>query len=159
MSLHLRIKLIGEENELNFIRKILSKNLTSFSEFRDLDEACDNQISDPADIFVLGGSHYYQSSLNQIHKLKPEPEVILSSEEKIPNLAKILAPNFISSDLTENEVYWNLEHSSDLAKKKRRLGALRDHHNRSLSQESNPAINLVTNLMSKCTIAEDFQIF
>lgn len=156
MGLPLRIKLIGEDGELNLVRSALASQKIPFGEFSDLDEACESQISDPADVFVVGGSNYFQSSLNLIHKLAPEPEVLLASGDKIPNLAKILSPSMLPGGASAEEIRWQMEHASEIARRKRRLAALRDHHKRSWGQESNPAINLVTNLMRKCTIAEDF---
>ncbi len=152
----LRIKLVGSDPELLSIQSTLSSAGLNFGLFDSLDDACDSHIPDPADVFVVGASNYFQSSLNQIHKLSPEPEVILALGEKMPNLAKILIPHTIHAESNHAEILWYLEHTSQIAKRRRRLSALRDHQKRSWGQGSNPAINLVTALMRKCTVAEDF---
>lgn len=156
MGLPLRVKVVGSDPELISVQNILASTGTKFGSYEDLDEACDSQLSDPADVFVVGASNYFQSTLNQIHKLSPEPEVVLAMGEKLPNLAKIMVPHTIYADSEPSEILWYLEHTSQIAKRRRRLSALRDHHKRSWSQGSNPAINLVTALMRKCTVAEDF---
>lgn len=147
---------MGKDPELHSVQKSLSTAGLKLGLFEDLDEACDSHVSDPADVFVVGSSAYFQSSLNQIHKLNPEPEVVLAMGDRMPNLAKILIPHTIYSDAEPNEILWYLEHTSHIARRRRRLTALRDHHRRSWGQGSNPAINLVTALMRKCTVAEDF---
>ncbi len=134
MGLPLRIKLIGGDGELLPVREALARTKLPFGDYSDLDDACDSQESDPADVFILGGSNYFQSSLNQIHKLNPEPEVLLATGDKIPNLAKILAPQAILHGASDAEIRWHLEHASEVSRRKRRLNALRDHHKRSWSQ-------------------------
>lgn len=151
-----RLKLIGEEQELHRIKGILDNNSLSYSVFDEFEKACKHQESDVAEVFLVTPTFYFQSHINQLQKLTPQPEVILLAEEKIPNLAKILSPHMIFGDADESEILWGLYKANESLRLKKRLEALRDHHKRSWNQDSNPAIKLVTNLMKKCTIAEDY---
>ena len=151
----LRLKLVGEGPELDKVEAAI-RNTLPFRRFDDLDAACDAQETEPADIFVISPSLYFQSHLAQIAKLTPAPEVLLAAGAKLPNLAKILIPHSIYSDWSPEEIVWQLQLAGEGNRRHRRLDALRDHHRRSWNLETNPAINLVTNLMRKCTVAEEY---
>lgn len=156
MAATLRLKLVGEGPELDKVEESVRKASIPFLRFEDIDLACENQEAEPAEIFVLSPSLYYQSHLGQISKLKPAPDVLLATSAKLPNLAKILIPHSLHVDWTPNEMAWQVKRAGDFHRRKRRLEALRDHHRRSWNIEANPAINLVTNLMRKCTVAEEY---
>jgi two-component system, NtrC family, sensor kinase len=128
-----------------------------FQRYPDIADACESQEDEPAEIFVLGPGSFYQSHLNSVQKLSSRPEVVLASGPKLPNLAKILVPHILYSDWSDEEIAWELRAAGEFYRRSRRLEALRDHHQRSWNPDSNPAINLVTNLMRKCTIAEDYR--
>jgi two-component system, NtrC family, sensor kinase len=149
-----RLSIIGDDPELTRLEAAVKKASIPYTKAKDLDEACEGHELEAADVFVIGPSLYFQSHLNQIQKLEPQPEILLVAGKKLPNLAKILVPNLAGADWPEEELLWQIEHTAGLQRRKRRLVALRDHHSKSSSLETNPAINLVTNLMRKCTMAE-----
>lgn len=152
----MRVRLVGEDPELDRVEAAARPSF-SLRRFADLEEACEMQAEEPAEIFVLGPSLYYQSHLNQIQKLGNKPEIVLATGPKLPNLAKILVPHLILHDWSDEEISWELQLAADVYRRTRRLEALRDHHKRSWGTEANPAINLVTNLMRKCTMAEEYR--
>ena len=151
-----RLKIIGDDEELKAVENAAIFGVLPFKKFSTVEDACEEQADNPADVFVLGSSQYYQVHLNQIQKLDPQPEVILATGKKLPNLAKILIPRLIYADWRKEEILWSLAMGADSNKKHKRLEALRDHHKRSWNLNDNPAINLVTALMRKCTVAEDY---
>jgi signal transduction histidine kinase len=152
-----RVKLIGDDPELDRVEIAAAKAEFSFARFRDLDDACESQPDDPAEVFVIGPSLYYQTHLNQLQKLSQRPEVVLASGPRLPNLAKILIPHMIYNDWSDEEISRELKQAAEFYRRSRRLEALRDHHKRSWNLDANPAINLVTNLMRKCTVAEEYR--
>jgi nitrogen-specific signal transduction histidine kinase len=156
MAANLRLRLVGEDAELDKVQSALNQLGITCARSNDLDEACDRHETDPAEVFLLGTSNFYQSSLNQIQKLASHPEVLLVAGEKMPNLAKILMPKVVYISWQPEEIAWVLGRAAELHRRRKRLEALRDHHRRSRAPESNPAIHLVTSIMRKCTIAEDF---
>lgn len=157
MGSSVRVKLIGEDPELDRVEVAAKKAAFPLVRFRDLDDACESQDDDPAELFVFGNSHYFQSHINQLQKLSNRPEIVLAAGPRLPNLAKILVPHLIYDDWSEEEIIWELQQAADYNRRSRRLDALRDHHKRSWNIDANPAINLVTNLMRKCTIAEEYR--
>ncbi len=153
----LRVKIVGEDPELDKIEQSLKKFIPTLSRSTVLEEACELQEEDPAEVFVLGPSLYFQTHLNRLQKLAHQrPEVVLAVGTKLPNLAKILVPHVVYGEWAEEEIHWIIKQAADFHRRSRRLEALRDHHKRRWNVESNPAINLVTNIMRKCTMAEDY---
>jgi signal transduction histidine kinase len=152
----LSLRLVGDDPE---IEKIQADTIGIFriKKFSDLDSALENYEEDPSDIFILGSSFFFQYQLNQIQKLYNQPEVILAVGAKLPNLAKILVPRVLGADLSKEEVLWEIQNAADLARQKKRLNALRNHHQESSNIDHNPAINLVTGLMRKCTAVEEYK--
>ncbi len=156
MAVALRVKLVGEDPEILKLESVIRKSGIVCSRARDTDEACDSQEHEAADLFVLGASEFSQSHINQLQRLSPAPEVFLAAGKKVPNLAKVMAPGLIYVNWSEEEILYQLEHAIGLYRRKHRLSALRDHRNRSWNIEANPAINLVTNVMRRCTSAEQY---
>ncbi|RZA08785.1 MAG: hypothetical protein EOP11_03785, partial [Proteobacteria bacterium] len=152
-----RVKLVGEDPELDRVEAVASAFALPLQRFADLEDACESQEMDPSDIFVLGPSLYFQSHLNQIQRLENRPAVVLAAGARLPNLAKIMIPRLVYSDWTDEEINWELQLSAEYHRRQKRLDALRDHHKRAWSVESNPAIQLVTSLMRKCTAAEEYR--
>lgn len=157
MPASLRLKLVGEGPEIDSIESSIRAASIVYQRFSEIEGACENQELEPAEIFLLSPSLYFQSHLSQISKLDRAPEVLLVTGKKLPNLAKILVPHPIYTDWGPGEIAWQIQRAAEFHRRKRRLDALRDHHKRSWNLESNPAINLVTNLMRKCTMAEEYQ--
>lgn len=151
-----RLNLVGDDQELEKIAEVLEHYKIVFKRHKDLDEACEQQEIESSDIFILGPSLFFQVHLNQIQKCNPSPGVVLACGEKLPNLAKILVPTIIFANRTREEIYWAVQQLTDSHRRKKRLDALRDHHKRSVNVDANPAIQLVTNLMRKCTVAEEY---
>lgn len=156
MASALRVKLVGEDPEITRLEAVIRKSGILCSRAKDTDEACDSQELETADLFVLGASEFSQAHLNQVQRLIPTPEVFLAAGKKVPNLAKVLSSGLIYANWSDEEILYQLEHAVGLYRRKHRLGALRDHRNRSWNIESNPAINLVTNVMRRCTSAEQY---
>ncbi len=152
----LRVKLVGEDPEIARIESVIHGGGVACSRAKDTEEACEKQEIEAADLFILGGSEFTQTHLNQIQKLSPAPEIFLAAGKKIPNFAKVMAPALLYADWNKEEILYQLDHANGLCRRKRRLGALRDHRNRSWNLEANPAINLVTNVMRRCTAAEKY---
>jgi two-component system NtrC family sensor kinase len=157
MPAALRLKLVGEGPEIDKIENSVREAAISYQRYAEIESACESQELEPAEIFLLSPSLYFQSHLGQIAKLARPPEILLASEKKLPNLAKILVPHPVYTDWSPSEMAWQIQKAAEFHRRKRRLDALRDHHKRSWNLESNPAINLVTNLMRKCTMAEEYQ--
>jgi signal transduction histidine kinase/PAS domain-containing protein len=156
MASSLRVKLVGDGPEIEKLDSIFGDSGVTFTRAKDTEEACESQQVESADLFVLGASEFSQAHINQIQKLDPVPEVFLAAAKKIPNLAKVMSTGLIYVDWSPSEILYQLEHGVSLSRRKRRLTALRDHRNRSWSLESNPAINLVTNIMRRCASAEQY---
>ena len=156
MGSTLRVKLVGEDPEIDKLENAIRGAGVICSRAKDTEEACDGQEIESADLFVLGASEFSQGHVNQIQKLSPAPEIFLAAGKNVPNLAKVMSPALLYVDWSEAEILYQLEHGVSLFRRKRRLGALRDHRNRSWNLESNPAINLVTNVMRRCTSAEQY---
>jgi hypothetical protein len=157
MASTLRLKLVGDDPEFPRLEATMrSGNIARFRA-KDTEEACDTQEAETADLFVLGTGEFSQPHLNQIHKLSPAPEVFLVAGKKIPNLAKVMSPGLLYAEWSDAEILYQLEHALAILRRKRRLTALREHRSRSWNLEANPAINLVTNVMRRCTAvrAED----
>ena len=152
-----RVKLVGEDPELDRVEAVARHFALPLERFPDLDDACESQEMDPADLFVLGPSLYFQSHLNQIQRLENKPAVVLAAGARLPNLAKIMIPRLVYGDWSDEEINWELQLSAEYHRRQKRLDALRDHHKRAWSVESNPAIQLVTSLMRKCTAAEEYR--
>lgn len=152
-----RLKLVGEGPEIDKIEATVREAALAYQRFPEIEAACESQELDPAEIFLLSPGLYFQSHLGQIAKLARPPEVLLVTDKKLPNLAKILVPMPVYADWKPAELSWQVQRAAEVHRRKRRLDALRDHHKRSWNLESNPAINLVTNLMRKCTMAEEYQ--
>lgn len=157
MAARARIKLVGEDPELQRIEQIARSARFNVHHFGTIEEACEMQEEESSELFIVGSSVYYQSHLNQLQKLSHRPTVVLASGPKLPNLAKILIPPILYSDWSEEEILMEMQSNADLHRRARRLEALRDHHKRSWNPEANPAINLVTNLMRKCTAVEEYR--
>ncbi|MGZ3661452.1 MAG: ATP-binding protein [Bdellovibrionota bacterium] len=156
MGSTLRVKLVGDDPEIEKLDRVMRGAGVACTRAKDTDEACENQNEEAADLFVLGTSEFSQSHINLIQKLSPVPEVFLAAAKKVPNLAKVMSPALLYVDWSAEEILYQLEHGVSLFRRKRRLSALRDHRNRSWNLESNPAINLVTNVMRRCTAAEQY---
>jgi hypothetical protein len=156
MPATLRLKLVGDGPELDRVEESIRDANIPVLRFNDIDIACESQESEAAEIFVLSPSLYFQTHLGQIAKLKPAPDVLLATSAKLPNLAKILIPHLLHTGWSPEEMVWEVQRAGDFHRRRRRLDALRDHHKRSWNLEANPAINLVTNLMRKCTAAEEY---
>ena len=152
-----RFKLVGEDPELDRVEAVAKAHSLPFQRFTDLDDACESQDMDPGDLFILGPSLYFQSHLNQIQRLDSRPTVVLAAGARLPNLAKIMIPRLVYSDWSDEEIQWEIQLSAEYHRRQKRLEALRDHQKRSFSVESNPAIQLVTSLMRKCTAAEEYR--
>lgn len=152
----LRVKLVGEDPEVARVEQVLQKSNIPYFRARDTEEACETHEMEGADLFVLGAKEYSQTHLNQLQRLNPTPDVLLAVGKKMPNLAKVMAPEVLYSGWTEEEILFQLEHALGLHRRRKRLTALRDHRNRSWNLETNPAINLVTNVMRRCTAAEQY---
>lgn len=156
MASTLRVKLVGDDPEVEILAGALRRSGIPSIRSTDTDDACDTQETEAADLFVLGTSEFSQAHLNQIQRLSPAPEVFLAAGKKIPNLAKVMATGILFAHWRDQEVAWQLEQAQGLYRRKRRLTALRDHRNRSWNIETNPAINLVTNVMRRCSTAEQY---
>lgn len=156
MSSTLRVKLVGEGPEIDKLEAVIRGTGVRCIRAKDTDEACESQEVEAADLFVLGAGEFSQAHINQIQKLSPAPEIFLAAAKKVPNLAKVMSPGLLYVDWSEPEILYQLEQGVSLYRRKRRLGALRDHRNRSWNLEANPAINLVTNVMRRCTAAEQY---
>ncbi|HEY8278829.1 MAG TPA: ATP-binding protein, partial [Bdellovibrionota bacterium] len=118
--------------------------------------ACESQELESADLFILGASEFSQAHINQIQRLNPAPEILLAAGKKIPNLAKVMAPGLLYVEWGEREILHQIESGISLYRRRRRLEALRDHRNRSINLDTNPAIHLVTSVMRRCTAAEQY---
>ena len=153
----IRVKLVGEDPELDAIAGMLAQAKSSFHRFPDIDEACESQEDDAADLFVLGPSAYSQANVNLVQKLPARPGVMLATGAKLPNLAKILMPPLLDCRWSSEELQWELQAAVDSQRRNRRLEALRDHQKRGRNLEANPAIHLLTNLMKKCTMADEYR--
>lgn len=151
-----RIKLVGEDGELDPIEEALKEYKQPYRKFHSIEEACENQHEDPTDLFVISSSFFFQNHLNQISKSVPHAEVLLAVGKKVPNLAKIFTPSIVYESSSKEEIVWSINASFDRQKKNRRLDALRDHQKKSWNLNDNPAVNLVTNLMRSSSIAESF---
>ncbi len=156
MSASLQVRLVGEDPELEKIREALDAARIQCSREKTLEEACENQLVDPAELFVLGASFFYQTHLNQLQRLPGTPDILLAVGTKIPNLAKILVPRMLYAAWSPEEIQEEIHQAIAIHRRKKRLEALRDHHKRSQQSGANPAIHLVTNLMRKCTDAEEY---
>jgi signal transduction histidine kinase len=156
MGTALRVKLVGDDPEIQKLESLIRGAGVPCARAKDTDEACEHQEEEAADLFVLGASEFSQTHLNMIQKLSPAPEVFLAAAKKVPNLAKVMSPALLYVDWGIEEILYQLEHGVSLFRRKRRLAALRDHRNRSYNLEANPAINLVTNVMRRCTAAEQY---
>jgi|GEM_PF-2466291 len=154
MASTLRVKLVGDDPEIEKLEAVVRRIALSCTRAKDTEDACDTQETESADLFVLGASEFSQAHINQIQKLSPAPEIFLAAGIKVPNLAKVMAASLLHVDWKDEEIAWQLEQSVSLYRRKRRLAALRDHRNRSWNIETNPAINLVTNVMRRCSTAE-----
>jgi nitrogen-specific signal transduction histidine kinase len=152
----IRLKLVGEDPEVDRLSREISGAFHA-QRYVDLESALENYDEDPGDLFILGNSIFFQYQLNQIQKLYNQPEVILAAGQKLPNLAKILVPRIIPNDFSKDEIIWEIQNTLDLARQKKRLDALRNHHQESTKVDHNPAINLVTGLMRKCTAVEEYK--
>ncbi len=152
----IRLKLVGEDAEVERLAREVCGTFHA-QRYVDLESALENYEEDPGDLFVLGTSLFFQYQLNQIQKLYNQPEVILAAGQKLPNLAKILVPRIIPHDFSKEEIIWEIQNTLDLARQKKRLDALRNHHQESTKVDHNPAINLVTGLMRKCTAVEEYK--
>jgi nitrogen-specific signal transduction histidine kinase len=152
----LSLRLVGDDPEIESIQTHI-QGAFRLKKFSDLESALDNYEEDPSDIFILGSSFFFQYQLNQIQKLYNQPDVILAVGAKLPNLAKILVPRVLHSDLSKEEIIWEIQNAADLSRQKKRLHALRNHHQESSKIDHNPAINLVTGLMRKCTAVEEYK--
>jgi len=156
MASTLRVKLVGADPEIDKLEVVVSKFSLSCTRAKDTEDACESQETQSADLFILGASEFSQAHINQIQKLSPSPEIFLATGKKVPNLAKVMAASLLYVDWKEDEIAWQLEQAVSLYRRKRRLTALRDHRNRSWNIETNPAINLVTNVMRRCATAEQY---
>ncbi len=156
MASTLRIKLVGDDPEIDRLEAVARKAGLSCTRAKETEEACDSHELEAADLFVLGAGQFSQTHVNQIQRLEPPPEIFLAAGKKVPNLAKVVSPGLLYVDWQDEEILWQLEHAVALYRRKRRLMALRDHRNRSWNLEANPAINLVTSLMRRCTAAEQY---
>jgi two-component system NtrC family sensor kinase len=156
MASTLRVKLVGSDPEIDMLAGALRRGAIPCTRAGDTEDACENQETEAADLFVLGSSEFSQAHLNQIQKLSPAPEIFLAAGKKIPNLAKVMATGLLFAHWRDDEIVWQLEQAQSLYRRKRRLLALRDHRNRSWNIETNPAINLVTNVMRRCSTAEQY---
>lgn len=156
MASTLRVKLVGGDPEIDMLAGALRRAAIPCSRAGDTEEACENQETEAADLFVLGSSEFSQAHVNQIQKLSPAPEIFLAAGKKIPNLAKVMATGLLWAHWRDDEIAWQLEQAQGLYRRKRRLVALRDHRNRSWNIDTNPAINLVTNVMRRCSTAEQY---
>ena len=151
-----RLKLVGDLNSFTEIENSLRTLKIPYDHFAEVDEACEHQEIVPADIFALTPEYYQQNHLNHIQRLQPVPGVILFSGDRIPNLAKILTPRIISKNFSPEDLNWILNCEIEASRRRRRLGALRNHQSRSSRTEVNPALNLITTLMKKCVVALDY---
>ncbi len=151
-----RLNLIGEDPEVDQVAQQIS-GVFSAQRYVDLESALENYEEDPADLFILGNSFFFQYQLNLIQKLFNQPEVILAAGQKLPNLAKIVVPRVLPHDFSKEETIWEIQNTLDLARQKKRLSALRNHHQENTKIDHNPAINLVTGLMRKCTAVEEYK--
>ena len=156
MATALRVKLVGDDPEIQKLESMIRGAGVACARAKDTEDACEHQEEEAADLFVLGASEFSQSHLNLIQKLTPTPEVFLAAAKKVPNLAKVMSPALLYLDWGVDEILYQLEHGVSLCRRRRRLAALRDHRNRSYNLEANPAINLVTNVMRRCTAAEQY---
>jgi two-component system NtrC family sensor kinase len=152
-----RFKLVGEDPELDRVEAVAQAGGFPFRRFADLEEACESHEDDPAELFIVGPSLYFQSHLNQIQRLESRPAVMLATGARLPNLAKIMIPRLVYNDWGDDEIIWEIQLAAEFHRRQKRLDALRDHQKRSWSVESNPAIQLVTSLMRKCTAAEEYR--
>jgi signal transduction histidine kinase/PAS domain-containing protein len=152
----LRVKLVGDDPEIDKLEPVVRKFALTCTRAKDTEEACEAQELESADLFVLGAGEFSQAHINQIQKLNPAPEIFLAAGKKIPNLAKVMSASLLYVDWKDEEIAWQLEQAVSLFRRKRRLLALRDHRNRSWNIETNPAINLVTNVMRRCATAEQY---
>jgi signal transduction histidine kinase/PAS domain-containing protein len=151
-----RVKLVGDDPEIDRLERVIREAGVACTRAKDTDDACETQELEAADLFVLGASEFSQGHINQIQRLLPAPEVFLAAGKKVPNLAKVMGQTLLHADWPAAEVLHQLDHGVSLFRRKRRLAALRDHRNRSLNVESNPAIHLVTNVMRRCTATEQY---
>lgn len=156
MASTLRVKLVGNDPEIEKLEAMVRKSALICTRAKDTEDACDSQELESAELFVLGASEFSQAHINQIQKLHPAPEIFLAAGKKVPNLAKVMATNLLCVDWKEDEIAWQLEQAVSLCRRRRRLTALREHRNRSWNIENNPAINLVTNVMRRCATAEQY---
>lgn len=156
MASTLRVKLVGEDPEIDILAGALRRSALTPSRASDTEDACESQETEAADLFVLGASEFTQAHVNQIQRLSPAPEIFLAAGKKIPNLAKVMATGLLWAHWRDEEVAWHLEQAQGLYRRRRRLAALRDHRNRSWNIDTNPAINLVTNVMRRCSTAEQY---
>ncbi len=84
--------------------------------------------------------------------------MVLAAGARLPNLAKIMIPRLVYADWTTTKSTGSSSFRR-IPPPPKRLDALRDHHKRAWSVESNPAIQLVTSLMRACTPPKNTAIF
>ncbi|MGZ3720435.1 MAG: hypothetical protein ACXWR1_18955, partial [Bdellovibrionota bacterium] len=109
MGSTLRVKLVGDDPEIEKLDRVMRGAGVACSRAKDTDEACENQNEEAADLFVLGTSEFSQSHINLIQKLSPVPEVFLAAAKKVPNLAKVMSPALLYVDWSAEEILYQLE--------------------------------------------------
>ena len=114
MGNSLRVKLIGEDPEIEKLETIIRGAGLPVSRSRGTEEACESQELESADVFVLGAKEFSQAHVNQIQRLQPQPEILLAAAKKIPNLAKVISPGILYLDWSQAEILHQLEHGVSL---------------------------------------------
>jgi signal transduction histidine kinase/PAS domain-containing protein len=151
-----KIRIVGDGAEVSLLSSVLAKKGISSTTAPDMESALDAQEEDPADLFCVGSDSYSQANVQRAAKAPGQPELVLCVEKKLPNFAKIFMPTVIYIGHGEDSFALQLESALEERRKRRRLLALRDHFAKNKISEMNPAVQLLLQVMKRCTTAESY---
>ncbi len=158
MSALVHLKIFSERAEdfHSLPEKLTALNYT-YSFHATIEELCDSLAHEPADAVIVHALEMSQSTASQIQKKISPPQIIVYlPDKKIPNYVKVIAPFCIQAESNREEISYVVDSAVSALRKGRRLLALRTHQKRGWNFEYNPALHLITSLVKKCTISEDF---
>lgn len=157
MQFLLRLKLVFESSE--DIAPLLEKLQTCaipHNVFESIEDAMESQEYDPAEVFILSANLSSQGAFSSLQKMENAPQVVVYAKDRLPNIVKVLAPFVLLGTFTAEETSYVLHAALGSLRKNKRLAALENHQKRGGGLDQNPALNLITSLVKKCTSAEDY---